>query len=424
MSKGKGVHTRSRAVQYPEMLVIDPTGGLSGDMFLGCLFALGVDHREIERILSGLPGIEPFRIKVGKVKRRGFSLWRARVQYTADASPRDLKTILSMIKRSKLEKEVKALASDVFRELGRVEGMIHGVRLEDVHFHEVGAVDSIVDIIGAVLALSKLRFPSLYHRPFRLGSGTVSISHGEIPVPAPATLALLEGRTVMLDTTEGEVVTPTGAALMRVLAEEMPPSLPFTPRKVVHATGTREGEPGPGMLRVIVAEPHGAGREIVVVRTTIDDMNPELYGHVQDTLFEGGALEVYLTQVIMKKGRPGVLITVLCDQADRRRITDLLFRETTTLGVRIGSEGREELERWTDTVDTSFGAVEVKFSRLPGGEVKYAPEYESCRRLARAGGIPAADVFRAAQVAARGLVPDSGRTGTQVRRRGRRRGRM
>jgi uncharacterized protein (TIGR00299 family) protein len=423
MSKGKGVRTRSRAVQYPEMLIVDPTSGLSGDMFLGCLFALGVDHREVERILSGIPGIEPFRIKVGKVKRRGFSLWRARVQCASGVAPRDLKTILSTIKRSKLENKVKALATDVFRELGRVEGVIHGVCPEDVHFHEVGAVDSIVDIIGAVLALSKLRFPRLFHRPFRLGSGTVSISHGEIPVPAPATLALLEGRTVMLDTTEGEVVTPTGAALMRVLAEELPSSLPFTPLRVVHATGTRESEPGPGILRVIAAGPRGAGREIVVIRTTIDDMNPELYGHVQDTLFEGGALDVYLTQVIMKKGRPGVLITVLCDQADRRRIVDQLFRETTTLGVRIGSEGREELERWTDTVDTPFGTVEVKFGRLPGGEVKYAPEYESCRRIAATEGVPAAEVFRAAQDAARDIVQDSGRTGTQVRRKGQKRGR-
>lgn len=397
---GAYVRKKTMSAGAPELLIVDPTGGLSGDMMLGCLFALGANPREVERAVAGLDGLEPFRIVVGRVKRRGFSLWRARVVCDAARSARDLASILAMIEQSRLEARVREYAGAVFEALGRVEGAIHGVRPEKVHFHEVGAVDSIVDIVGVAVALAQLGFPRIYHRPFRLGSGTVSISHGEIPVPAPATIALLEGRTVTLGGIEGEVVTPTGAALMKVLAEELPPDLPFRPRTVAYATGTRGGDPGPGMLRVISAGRCDTAHEITIVRTTIDDMNPEMYGYVREKLVEAGALEVYLTQVIMKKGRPGILATVLCEHADRGRVVRVLFDETTTLGVRIVAEAREELERWTETVDTPFGAVEVKIGRLPGGGIKCAPEYESCRRIATAADVPVADVYRAARSAA------------------------
>ncbi|HUV36137.1 MAG TPA: nickel pincer cofactor biosynthesis protein LarC [Patescibacteria group bacterium] len=411
---------KSSAGKSHEILIVDPTGGLSGDMLLACLFALGVNPRDVEREIAGLPGLEPFRIVVGKVRRKGFSLWRARVRCGAAHSSRDLGSILAMIERSTLEHKVKELASAVFGALGRVEGAIHGVRPEKVHFHEVGAVDSIVDIVGVIVALSMLRFPRLYHRPFRLGEGTISIAHGTLPVPVPATLALLEGRTVTLGGVEGEVVTPTGAVLMRILAEELPADLSFVPRGVVYATGTREGEPGAGVLRMISVERCEIDREIIVVRTTIDDMNPELYGHVQEMLFNAGALEVYLTQIIMKKGRPGILVTILCNRADRGRIVRLLFDETTTLGVRVGSEWREELERWTEAVDTPFGSVQVKYGRLPDGTVKCAPEYESCRCTAAARKVRVADVYQAARAAARdagarGTAPAGRRSGGRTR---------
>lgn len=374
-------------------LIVDPTGGLSGDMFLGCLFALGVKAKDVEREVARLPRFEPFRIVVGRVKRRGISAFRARVRCTAGARSRDLGGILRMIERSPLDGRVKELSARTFQLLGEAEGKIHGTPVENVHFHEVGAVDSIVDIVGSVVALSMLRFPRLYHRPFRLGSGTISISHGELPVPAPATLELLKGRTIQLCRDEVELVTPTGAALMRALAEELPPDLSFTPARIVYSVGTREPEAGPGILRMIEAEVSVPKRAIMVIRTTIDDMNPETYGFIQERLFEEGALEVYLTQVIMKKGRPGVLVTVLCDSVSEDRIVNLLFHETTTLGVRISREGREELERWMGTVRTPLGDVEVKCGRLPDGGIKIAPEFESCRRVARSNGIPVNKVF-------------------------------
>ncbi len=378
-------------------LIVDPSGGgLSGDMFIACLFALGVDPRAVEREVARLPRLEPFRIVAGRVKRRGISVWRVRVKCHGATRSRDLGTILGMIKRSPLDGRVKELASRIFTVLGEAEGKIHGVPLEKVHFHEVGAVDSIVDIVGAVVALSMLGYPKLYHRPFRLGCGTVSTAHGTMPVPAPATIELLKGRTVRLGTEEGEVVTPTGAVLMKVLAGELSSTVSFAPKRIVYAAGTREPEQGPGILRVIEAELCTPGRDVTVLRTTIDDMNPEHYQHVQDLLFEAGALDVFLMQLIMKKGRPGILMTVLCEPELRDRIIGLIFRETTTLGVRFSIEGRDELERWNGEVETPLGTVAVKKTRLGDGSIRTAPEYESCRALARSKGVPIADVYREA----------------------------
>jgi uncharacterized protein (TIGR00299 family) protein len=379
------------------MIVVDPTSGLSGDMFLAGLFALGADPKRVEREVGRLPGLEPFRIVFGRVKRHGIGAHRARVDCDVEAKHRHLGDILRMIERSPLDPRVKDLSKKTFDILGRVEGKIHGVPANRVHFHEVGAVDSIVDMVGAVVALAELGFPTLYHRPFRLGSGTVQTSHGELPVPAPATLELLEGRTVHLGAASGEVVTPTGAALMKVLATEISPHQPITPARVVYSVGTRAEKDNPGMLRLIEAEHARIERDIFCVRTSIDDMNPEIYQYLQELLFERGALEVFLTQLVMKKGRPGVLVTVLCEPAVLQTVIDTLFRETTTLGVRVSTEGRAELERWTEAVSTPFGKVTVKKGRLADGTVKTSPEYESCRGIARDKGVPILEIYREAK---------------------------
>lgn len=378
------------------MIIVDPTSGLSGDMLLAGLFALGADPKRVAARVGLLPGLEPFRIVFGRVSRHGFRAHRVRIVCEAKAKHRHLGDILRMIECSRLDVRIKELASGTFELLGRVEGRIHGVPASKVHFHEVGAVDSIVDMVGAVVALSELGFPPLYHRPFRLGSGTVRTSHGELPVPAPATLELLEGRTVHLGAEAGEVVTPTGAALMKALATEISPRRPIVPSRVVYSVGTRDESENPGMLRLIEAEDIPVERSIMCVRTSIDDMNPEIYQHLQELLFERGALEVYLTQLVMKKGRPGVLVTVLCEEPALGDVIDTLFRETTTLGVRISVEGRAELERWTEIVSTPFGEVTVKRGRLPDGTVKTSPEYESCRIVARTKGVPVLDVYREA----------------------------
>ena len=329
------MRTSARKKKTAGTLIVDPAGGLSGDMFLGCLLSLGAGPREIEREVSTLPGLEPVRISARRVKRNAISAMQVRIQCKGKSKARDLETILRMIKRSSLDVRVKRIACETFLALGEVEGKIHGVPAEKVHFHEVGAVDSIVDITGAAVALSLLGFPRIFHRPFVLGGGTMTIAHGTVPVPAPATIELLKGRTVTFDRSAGEVVTPTGAALMKTLASELPAGMPLRPSRIVYAAGTRKPADGPGLLRVIEVAEAIPGRTMAVLRTTIDDMIPEQYGFVAEKLFGEGAREVYLTQIIMKKGRPGVELTVLCETDDIERMIGIIMEETTTLGIRI-----------------------------------------------------------------------------------------
>ena len=402
-----------RTQKTVDTIVLDPTMGLSGDMFLGCLFALGADRREVLKQVSTLPGLEKFRIVSGRVKRKGVTAVRARVVCPDRAKPRDLKAILSMIRRSKLSREVKEAASRTFTVLGEAEGKIHGVPADRVHFHEVGAVDSIVDIVGTAVALSLLGFPKLYHRPFILGSGTITFSHGTLPLPAPATLEVLKSRTISFGTIEGEVVTPTGAALAVALADELPADMPLRIEKVVYAAGTREKGGVPGMLRAAVCSgpgacsdpgPGGDGKDdprglVTIIRTTIDDMTPELFGYVQEKLLEEGALDVFMSSVAMKKNRPGVLLTVLCQPGSADRIVGALFEETTTIGVRIGYEERIELKRSVAHVGTVFGRIAVKHAVLPDGGVKTAPEYESCRKAAKKHSVTLREVYEAAVAA-------------------------
>jgi hypothetical protein len=356
--------------------------------------------------VASLPGLERFRIVVGRVKRSGLAAVRVRVECGRAHHARDLSSILSMIGRSGLEKPVKERAAAVFAALGEAEGRVHGIRAEKVHFHEVGAVDSIVDIVGSVAALSLLGFPRLYHRTLRLGSGTITFSHGTLPLPAPATIEILAGRTVIFGDAEGEVVTPTGAALVRVLAEELPAGMPLRAGRIVYAAGTRESGGEPGILRA-VACPAPAPRapaegRVTVLRTTIDDMTPELFGHVQQRLLAEGALEVLMSPVSMKKNRPGVLLTVLCDSDSAIRLAGTIFAETTTIGLRIAEEGRLELDRAVAEVQTQYGGVMVKYAVLPDGSLKAAPEYESCRRAAEAAGVPLRLVYEAAAAGAQG----------------------
>jgi pyridinium-3,5-bisthiocarboxylic acid mononucleotide nickel chelatase len=391
------VASRSGTKRSSRMIVVDAAGGLSGDMFLAGLFALGADPKRVAREVRKLRGLEPFTIRVERVNRGGIAATRATVRSSGRARERDLASILDMIGKSRLGERVKELSAKTFRIIGAAEGKVHGVAADHVHFHEVGAVDSIVDIVGGVAALETLGFPPLFHRPLRLGSGFVEFSHGRHPVPAPATIEILRGRTVILDGGEGEVVTPTGAALMKALAEELPELAPLVPRRVVYAAGTRDTGPEPGMLRLVEADGREPASEITVLRTTIDDMNPELYGWVTELLFGAGALDVFLTQVIMKKGRPGVLLTALCEGAAAEALLEIIFRETTTLGVRVSRESRAELERWTEKVDTAYGPVQVKRARLRDGSVKTSPEYASCRDAAESRRVPIAEAYEAAR---------------------------
>jgi uncharacterized protein (TIGR00299 family) protein len=387
-------------MESTSILVVDPTDGLSGDMLLGCLFSLGVEPGAVEKELSNLPGLEPFGIVFRQVECKGIRAAQVVVETKAELKARNFTSIIDMIDRSPLNEKVKKLSKSIFKTLAEAEGKVHGIELNKVHFHEVGCVDSIVDIVGVVLALSKLGYPDVYHRPFHLGSGKISIAHGELAVPAPATMELLKGKKVIMGESRGEIVTPTGAVLMRELARELPPGMAFMPSRIVYSAGTRDPEHGGGILRVISAMIPDLAREVAVIRTTIDDMNPEFYHYLRDRLFDTGVHEVYYSQVIMKKSRPGVEVNVLCGVDNVQEIVNVILKETSTLGVRVSYEIRQELRRWNESVKTEYGEVEVKYAMLPGDGVKVSPEYESCRRLAESGEVSLQTVYRAAWLAA------------------------
>lgn len=379
------------------VLIVDPAGGLAGDMFLAGLLALGAEAHRVEGEVRSLPGLERFSIALSRKRLSSIVAHRASIECSPARTERDLSSVLRMIERSRLGHKERELSKLVFRILAEAEARVHGTRLERVHFHEIGAVDSIVDIVGSVVALSHLGYPDLYHLPFVLARGFVSTSHGKLPLPAPATMEILRGRTIRFSAEEGETVTPTGAALMKALARELPRETSFKPMRIVYSCGTRESGGEPGLLRLIYADAASIRHPISLIRTTIDDMNPQIYGHLFELLFSAGALEVYLTQVLMKKGRPGVELNVLCDAERVDALLETIFRETTTLGARVSVEAREELERWIESVGTPYGIIEVKKARLSDGTLKVAPEFESCKRAARKFGVALSIVAEAAR---------------------------
>lgn len=387
-------------------IIVDPALGLSGDMFLSCLFELGASPVNITEMLESLPGLEPFRIVTEKAESRGIRTARTRVISEEEHHHRNFNGISEMIRESGLDSSIIDLSLDIFRVIAEAEGKVHGVDPGQVHFHEVGAVDSIVDIVGSVAGLFLLGYPTVYHRSLRLGSGIISIAHGTIPVPAPATMEILRGMEVEISEEQGELVTPTGAALVRVLSEPLPGGRLFKPERIVYGSGTREKNPG--FLRMMEVRQRGVRNTVRVVRTTIDDMNPELYGYLTEKLFEAGVHEVFLNNVIMKKGRPGVELTVICDCNIEDAVLEVLFAETTTLGIRISEEERVELKRWSEPLRTRRGEVVVKFRELPDGSVNFSPEYESAARLARSRGVPLEDIFREAAAAAIKRLEENG----------------
>jgi len=269
------------------------------------------------------------------------------------------------------------------------------VPLEKVHFHEVGAIDAIVDIVGTAWALELLGVERCYASVIPQGRGFVKAAHGVLPIPAPATLRILEGVAVRATEIEAELTTPTGAALLRALCETIGEPVGIRPRKTGVATGAMDLKERPNILRAVLGEPlvgEGAG-SVEVLETTIDDMNPQLYGHLTEALFESGAVEVFLTPVQMKKGRPGVLVTALCDPRRAPAVVERLFAESSTIGVRVRREGRIELKRSVRDVETPLGKVRVKTIALPSGEERSVPEYDDLRRIAHATGRPLIEIM-------------------------------
>lgn len=311
---------------------------------------------------------------------------------------RGLGEILGIIGASTLPERVKTRSSAIFTRLAEAEARVHGTTPEEVHFHEVGAVDAIVDIVGACIGLEYFGIEAVVSTPLRFGTGTVKCAHGFMPVPVPAVVELSRGIPSVRTMIDGELTTPTGAAIVTTLASSWGTVGEFTVEAFGYGAGTRIREGLPNVLRVSIGET-GAAYEIdhsILLETNIDNMNPEVFGYLTDRLFEACAKDVYLTPIYMKKGRPGTLLSVITDEARMDAMLDLIFRETTTLGVRISRVSRRKVKRGAGTVATEFGPVRVKVAYLDG-RARFAPEYEDCARIARERDIPILAVYDSAR---------------------------
>jgi hypothetical protein len=387
-----------------KLLYLDCFAGISGDMFLGVLIDLGVPEDALRAELAKLklPG---YTISTRRVVKQNISATKfdciekqhAPLRGAATHDHRGYTEIAGMITGSGLSENVKRRALNVFKRIGEAESKIHGVPLTQIHFHEVGAVDSIVDIVGACIALETLAVDEVQASPPRLGSGFVETAHGKFPVPAPATLELLKGVPVQSSSEPVELVTPTGAALLAEFCTRFGPMPAMSIEKIGYGAGTRDLEKTPNVLRAVSGEASVAreseGDAVAVIETNIDDMNPQLFGDVMERLLAAGALDVFFTSIQMKKNRPATLLTVLCERNDVDRMAELLLTHTTSFGVRVHEAQRRKLSREIVKVATKFGEIEVKVGRLAGKVVSRSPEYESCKQAAGKAGVAVKDVY-------------------------------
>ncbi len=381
---------------------IDLIAGASGDMLLGALVDAGLPLAQLQEALAGLH-LEGFGLTQSRVMRGAFSATKIDVEVTDHEQARNLAEIEGTIAASALPDDIQKRALRIFARMTEIEAGIHHMPVEQVHLHELGALDTIVDVTGVLLGLHLLGVEQVVVSPVPLGRGVINGAHGRIPLPAPATVALLKGAPIVGVDHALETVTPTAAALLTDLAAGFGPIPPMRLTAIGYGAGGRT-TPEPNILRILVGESAAADGEIGtldVLETNIDNMNPEVYGYVLERLLAGGALDVYLTPIVMKKNRPGVILSVLCRPEDTDRLRSLVFAETTTLGIRTLHVTRHALPRRSETVTTPYGPIWVKIARW-GDTEKVAPEYEDCARAAQASGVPLRVVYEAAMAAYRG----------------------
>ena len=413
-------------------LYLDIFSGISGDMFLGAMIDLGVDATALEAELAKL-NLDGYQLHVSRKTKaniegvkfdvhllpvkggehsheHGHSHSHSHDDNGGHSHERNFADIQSLINASALSAWVKEKSIAVFRRVAVAEGKVHGMPPDEVHFHEVGAVDSIVDIVGGCIALELLGKPRVLAAPVTEGTGWVDCAHGRFPVPTAATLEILGARGVVVNQCDEphELVTPTGAALLAEFAESFGLMRGVTPERIGYGLGTRDMNTRPNVLRAVLGQAEAATEAkpldwerdtVTVIETNLDDINAEHLGHFVETVLEAGALDVFHTPIQMKKNRPGVMLTVLCAEADADRFSEMILRETTALGVRRHAADRRKLRREVVTVETPLGQVRVKLGRLNGELVQAAPEYESCRAVAAKAGVPLKAVYAAAQKA-------------------------
>ena len=379
-----------------KILYLDCFSGIAGDMFLGALCDAGMDPAALRRKLS-LLGVKGYVIKTGRVKRGELSA--TKLDVVIDKGVRDerrsLKDITSIILRSRLDRDIKERSIGIFKSLAKAECIVHKQDLKGLHFHEVGDLDSIIDVVGAVASLKIMGIDKVYSSPVNLGGGiTINTKGGVLPVPAPAALNLLKGIPVTMSDIKAELVTPTGAALLADFVEGFTDCPQMVLEGVGYGAGSNRTGAHPNCLRALVGESREAflTDTITVMETTIDDMTPVDYEHLTERLFGEGALDVYLTPVQMKKTRPGILLTVLSEKGGLDRLSSVIFSESTTIGIRYYQVKRNKLSRKTARVKTRYGSVRMKVSSGPGGINKVTPEYDDYKKIAAARNVPLSKV--------------------------------
>jgi len=378
--------------------------GISGDMILGALVDAGVSLKELKRRLSCLP-VRGYELKALKVQRAGVRATKIdvilkRSAVSGQPSAKKWKDIEKIIITSTLPKEIKQKGLFIFKRLFEAEAKVHGEKIQDIHLHELGAVDCIVDIFGALIGLDILGIETVYSSPLNLGGGMIKTEHGILPVPAPATAELLKDIPVCSTDILFELTTPTGAVLVSSLAK----GFRGIPEMKILKTGTGAGNKDfkgqPNVLTMIIGERSAvsgqrSAERVTVIETNIDDMNPQVYEYVMEKLFKAGALDVFLTQVIMKKGRPGIKLSVLCGEDRMESLIDIIISETTSIGVRFYRVERKILRREIKSVKTKYGRVDIKISHFGDKRQKKSVEYEDCKRIAKKYNLPLLEVMKA-----------------------------
>ena len=363
----------------------DLIGGISGDMFVAALIDLGLPLAKLEAELKKIPTLT-FALKTVKKSVHAVRASQFRVICPRQEPPRSWQQIRRLLERSKLAAPVKSTATDIFNRLAQAEAKIHGVAVDQVHFHEVGATDSIVDIVAAAIGVRELAIDQLHFSPIPLGRGLSRSQHGPLPVPGPATMELLKGLPTFGVDLDGETVTPTGAALLKVLGSSFGHQPAMTIDRIGYGTGQKEFSTRPNLFRLSIGANavHLQHEAMLVIETNIDDMNPQHFDHVMERLLAAGARDVCLSPIQMKKNRPATLLTVICELAQRDRLAAVILQETTTIGVRCYPVSRILLAREAKKVKTRFGEVTVKIVTQPDGSQRATPEYDDLKRIATA----------------------------------------
>jgi len=379
-----------------KIISYDCFSGISGDMNLGAMIDLGVDKTFLVNELNKL-NLKGWELIVKKDQRHGITGTKVTVNQTRhEHAHRHMADIEKIINDSTLDNNTKELSKKIFMKIAVAEAKVHGISVDHVHFHEVGAVDSIIDVVGAAICFNALNVEGVHVSAVELGSGFVKCDHGKLPVPAPATAEIIKGLPVKKGGVDFEATTPTGAAILAALGTDFSSSLPLKIEKTAYGVGQKDSHDVPNLLRVYIGESlanNDPGHDAVQLECNIDDMNPEFFEYISERLFKAGASDVFITNIMMKKGRPGIVLSVICEKESTDTLKKILFSESTSLGIRTFTFRKDTLARKFETINTAFGEVNIKRSFYKDIEVSCKPEYDDCKRIAEERGIPIKEVY-------------------------------